>query len=33
MEEITLMISLIGLVLAAISLGFKIAKEIYSKRK
>lgn len=33
MEAVTLMIALIGLVLTAIGLGFKIAKEIYTKRK
>ena len=32
MEKLTLMIALIGLVLTAISLGFKIAKEIFTKK-
>ena len=32
MEELTVMVALIGVILTSIGLGFKIAKEIYERK-
>ena len=32
MEELTVMVALIGVILTSIGLGFKIAKEIYKRK-
>ena len=32
MDEVTMVVSVVGLVIASITLGFKIAKEIYRRK-